>query len=189
MDIKNTGSSYGNVAKAFHWIMFLLLVGVVIIGYYMYGLPAETPEQRGYKFGLYGWHKSFGILVLLLVVLRLGWRIFNPPPKMPGSLSKIEACSAHAMHIMLYIVMFVQPLSGWLMSSLGGHSVKFFGLEIPALAGKDKAMQGIIHEVHEITAIVLIVLFVVHVAAALFHHYVRKDDVLRRMLPHPTKID
>ncbi len=184
MTIKNTDNSYGTIAKAFHWVMFLILLGMVAVGYYMYELPADTPQQMGYKFGLYDYHKSFGILILLLVVLRLGWRMINPVPKMPGGMRKIEIFSAHAMHVLLYIMMFIQPLSGWLMSSYGGHPVKFFGSVLPALADKDKALGDIFHEVHEITAALLIALFAIHVAAALFHHFIRKDDVMKKMLPH-----
>jgi len=189
MALKNTDSSYGNMSKALHWGMFLILVGIIAVGYYMSDLPSDTPEQMGYKFGLYDLHKSFGILILFLVALRLIWRMINPVPKMPDSMSKIESLSAHAMHILLYVVMFAQPLFGWLMSSFGDHSVKFFGIPLPALVGKDKAMGDFFSDAHEITAILLIIFFVIHVAAALFHHFVRKDDVLLRMSLRPTKTD
>ena len=189
MAIKNTDTSYGTIAKAFHWSMFVLLLGMVILGNYMHDLPADTPEQMGYKFGLYDYHKSFGVLILLLVIFRLVWRRINPVPKMPDTMSRIDGLSAHAMHMLLYVIMFAQPLFGWLMSSYGGHPVKFFGLELPALADKDKAMGDFFHEAHEITALILVVAFVVHVAAALFHHYVRKDDVMERMSLRPEKSD
>ncbi len=187
MAIKNTDTSYGNIAKAFHWGMFLLLLGMVLLGSYMHELPADTPAQMGYKFGLYDYHKSFGILILVLVIFRLGWRMINPVPKMPDTMSKIENLSAHAMHMLLYVIMFAQPLFGWLMSSYAGRPVKFFGLELPALADKDKAMGDIFHEAHEIAALLLVVAFFIHVAAALFHHYVRKDDVMERMSLRPKK--
>ncbi|MBL4802133.1 MAG: cytochrome b [Emcibacter sp.] len=187
MALKNTDTSYGVIAKAFHWGMFLILLGLLVLGNYMHGLPADTPEQMGYKFGLYDQHKSFGILILVLVVFRLGWRMINPSLKMPGNMSKIEIASAHAMHMLLYIIMLAQPLFGWLMSSYGGHPVKFFGFNLPALAEKDKGMGDFFHEAHEITAFLLIAAFVIHVAAALFHHFVRKDDVLDRMSLRPTK--
>jgi len=189
MGLKNTDTSYGHVAKAFHWIMFLMLAGMVIVGIYMHELPSETPEQASYKFGIYDMHKSFGLLVLILVALRLGWRMINPVPKMPDSMSRIESLSAHSMHILLYVLMFAQPITGWLMSSYGGHAVKFFGLQVPAVVGKDKPMSDIMHEAHEVIALLLIISFVIHVAASLFHHFVRKDDVLVRMSLHPGKSD
>ncbi|MBL4613027.1 MAG: cytochrome b [Emcibacter sp.] len=187
MALKNTDTSYGSLSKAFHWGMFLILLGLFIVGKYMHGLPADTPEQMGYKFGLYDYHKSFGILIMALVVVRLGWRMINPALKMPGTMSKIEIASAHAMHMLLYVIMFAQPLFGWLMSSYGGHPVKFFGFMLPALADKDKAIGEFFHEAHEVTATILVVAFIIHVAAALFHHIVRKDDVLVRMSPRPQK--
>ncbi|PCI34274.1 MAG: cytochrome b [Alphaproteobacteria bacterium] len=189
MVVKNTETSYGVVAKVFHWGMFLILFGLVVVGLYMSDLPADTPEQMGYKFGLYDQHKSFGILILGLVVFRLVWRMINPVPKMPDTMSRLEGLSAHAMHMLLYVIMLAQPLFGWLMSSFGGYPVKFFGIGLPALAGKDKAMGDFFHEAHEITALLLIVAFAVHVGAALFHHFVRKDDVMTRMSPHSKKLD
>lgn len=189
MAAKNTDTSYGNIARAFHWGMFILLLGMVVVGIYMHDLPADTPEQMLHKFGLYDLHKSFGILILLLVTFRLGWRMINPVPKMPDTMSRIEKSSAHAMHMLLYAVMFAQPLFGWLMSSYGGHPVKFFGLGLPALADKDKAMSDIFLEAHEITAMLLVAAFSIHVGAALFHHYIRKDDVMERMSLRPKKSD
>ncbi|NOZ41743.1 MAG: cytochrome b [Alphaproteobacteria bacterium] len=181
MAVKNTNISYGSVAKAFHWGMFLILLGLVIIGYYMADLPGDTPEQLGYKTGVFDIHKSFGILILVLVILRLGWRMINPVPKMPGAVSKIEDLSARGAHMLLYLLMFVQPIFGWLLTSYDGYSVKFFGLDLPALVGKNKPVGEFFEEVHEVTAALLIIVFSLHVAAALFHHYIRKDDVLRRM--------
>ena len=189
MAVKNTDTSYGVIAKVFHWGMFLILFGLVGVGLYMSDLPADTPDQMVYKFGLYDQHKSFGILILMLVAARLIWRVINPVPKMPDTMSRLEGLSAHAMHMLLYVIMFAQPLSGWLMSSFGGYPVKFFGIGLPALAGKDKALGEFFHEAHEIMAILLIVAFVVHVGAALFHHFVRKDDVMTRMSPHSKKSD
>lgn len=189
MAVKNTDTSYGSVTRVFHWGMFLILLGMVTLGYYMHELPADTPEQMVYKFGWYDYHKSFGILILVLVIFRLGWRMINPVPKMPDTMSRIESLSAHAMHMLLYVIMFAQPLFGWLMSSYGGHPVKFFGLQLPALADKDKAMGDFFHEAHEINAMLLIAAFAIHVGAALFHHYVRKDDVMARMSPYPEKSD
>ncbi len=187
MALKNTEISYGSVAKAFHWGMFILLAGLVILGNYMYELPADTPDQMSYKFGLYDLHKSFGIMVLFLVVLRLIWRKMNPVPVMPDTMSRLENISAYAMHLLLYAIMLLQPVFGWLLSSYGGHPVKFFGLELPALVGKNKELGELFEELHEVTAGLLVTAFVVHVAAALYHHYVRKDDVMDRMSLRPKK--
>lgn len=189
MAIKNTETSYGNIAKAFHWSMFLLLLGVVAVGFYMQDMPSGTLEQMRSKMGWYDNHKSFGILILFLVILRLGWRMINRVPEMPDSMSRIEILSARAMHALLYVVMFVQPLSGWLMSSYGGRTVEFFGVELPALVDKNRDMGGFFHGVHEITALLLIAAFALHMFAALFHHYGRKDNVMEKMSFFPKKPD
>ncbi|VAV97074.1 hypothetical protein MNBD_ALPHA02-330 [hydrothermal vent metagenome] len=187
MALKNTEISYGSVAKAFHWGMFIILAGLVILGNYMSDLPTDTPDQVSYKFDLYGLHKSFGILILFLVVLRLIWRKMNSVPKMPDTMSRLENVSAHAMHMLLYAIMLLQPVFGWLLSSYESNAVKFFGLELPALVGKNKEMGELFEELHEVTAGLLVTAFVVHVAAALYHHYVRKDDVMDRMSLRPKK--
>lgn len=184
MAVKNSETSYGSVAKFFHWGMFLLISGLVVVGFYMHGLPADTPEQAGYKYDLYDQHKAFGIVALILVTIRLGWRLKNPVPKMPDGMRKIELLSAHAMHILLYFLMFAQPLSGWLRSSYGGHDTEIFGMALPMLVAKDKGLEDFFHETHEMLASVLIAAFLLHVGAALYHHFVRKDDVLLRMSPH-----
>ncbi len=189
MTIKNTDNSYGNISKYFHWGMFVILLGLVILGSYMHELPDDTPDQMSYKMGLYDMHKSFGILILLLVVFRLGWRIINPVPKMSDSISKIESLSAHAMHLLLYGLMFALPIFGWLMSSYAGFPVKIFGMTLPSLADKDKAMGDFFHEAHEVGATLLIAAFIIHVAAALFHHFIRKDDVMSRMSLYKKKTE
>lgn len=187
MTARNTDTSYGSIAKAFHWGMFLILLGMVVLGNYMADLPTDMPDQVTYKMGLFDLHKSFGILILVLVTLRLGWRMVNPVPKMPDTMSRIERLSAHAMHMLLYLIMFAQPLFGWLLSSYGAHPVKFFGLALPALVDKDKVLGKFFEEAHETTAVLLVAAFIIHVAAAFFHHHVRKDDVLLRMSFRPVK--
>jgi len=183
MAARNTDHSYGFVAKAFHWGMFVILLGLVVLGMYMSDLSPETPEQMREKFSLYDWHRSFGLLILLLVVFRLGWRMINPVPKLPTATSRIEVLSAHIVHGLFYLLMFILPVTGWVMSSFLARPVKFFGLELPALAENNKAMGEVFEEIHEVIAFILIFVFVIHLGAALFHHFIRKDDVLLRMVP------
>lgn len=179
MPVKNTSSSYGSVAKFLHWTMFLILSGLVALGFYMHGLP-NTPG----KFELYGLHKSIGIVILLLVFLRLVWRAKNKVPELPADGGKMEKAGAHGVHILLYLIMFALPLSGWIGSSYSGFEVSVFGLfTMPELVGSDRQMSDILHEAHEILVFALIGVVALHVAAALFHHFVRKDDILKRMMP------
>lgn len=179
MSVKNTLSSYGSVAKFLHWAMFLILSGMVTLGFYMHELP-NSPD----KIQLYGLHKSIGITVLLLVFLRLVWRARNPVPKLPEEAGKVEKAGAHGAHILLYMIMFALPVSGWVGSSYSGFQVSVFGLfTMPDLVGPDRPMSGILHEAHEVLVFALIGVVALHIVAALYHHFVRKDDILKRMLP------
>lgn len=177
--LKNNTKAYGSIAKAFHWIMFLLVVAMLCVGFYMVGLEA-TPD----KFKIYGWHKSFGATLLFLALLRVLWRFTNPVPLLPKHLNSAQRFAAKATHILLYTLLIVMPLSGWLMSSAAGFSVSFFGLfTLPNLIAADKEVLAFLKEAHEILALLLIGLAMLHIAAALLHHFYYKDNVLRRMLP------
>ncbi len=120
--------------------------------------------------------------MFLLVWLRLAWRITHRPPALPESMSALMKLAAHAGHLALYALMVVIPLSGWLMSSAKGVQTVWFGvLPIPDLLGRDKALGDLLKEVHEALNWLLMVTLVGHVGAALWHHFVLKDDTLRRM--------
>ena len=122
--------------------------------------------------------------MFLLVWLRLAWRVMNPPPAYPNSMSKTLKALAHLGHAALYGLMIVIPLSGWLLSSAKGVQTVWFGvLPLPDLLDKDKELGHLLHEVHEALNFVLLFLLAGHVAAALKHHWIDKDDILKRMLP------
>lgn len=171
--------SYGAIAKAFHWLMFVGVAGMVPLGYVMAGMPL-SPQ----KLQIISWHKSFGIVLLLLVILRLGWRLANPPPALPATTPGRERFAAHAVHALLYLCLFALPLSGWFMSSAAGLPVVVFRMwQLPDPIGADEALRVALFDVHKIIGFVLLALFAVHLAASLLHHYIRKDDILVRMLP------
>lgn len=179
MPLQNTTSSYGSVAKAFHWVMAALIILNLIVGLKMAGLPVG-PD----KFKLYGWHKSFGALVLILVSLRLAWRLANVTPLLPGTIRPFEQTLARLGHFALYALMFAMPLSGWAMSSAAGLPVSFFGLFIlPDLVEPNQALKATLMELHELMGFALIGMILLHVLAALLHHFYYKNNVLRRMLP------
>jgi len=182
MSIKNTQHSYGVVAKTFHWLIFLIIAGLLTAGFIMTDM-ANGPD----KFKIIGLHKSFGITVLTLAVLRLLWKSANTAPVLPAMLNVWEKYAAHAGHALLYVLMFAMPLSGWIMSSASGFPVSVFGLfTLPNLVAPDKELKHNMVELHSILAWVLIVMVSLHVLAALLHHYYYKNDVLRRMLPWKT---
>lgn len=183
MALKNTASSYGTVAKILHWATVLLLCGMYPIGFIMADM-ALSPQ----KIALIGWHKSFGVMVLLLVILRLLWRLSNTAPLLPAHMGKWERLAAHFSHSGLYVLLFLMPISGWMMSSFKGIPVSAFGwFTLPRLIGPDKMLGELLEEVHEFFAWGLLGLIGLHIMAALLHHFYYKDTILVRMLPDVGK--
>lgn len=173
--IRNDINSYGSAQKFLHWLMALLIFGLFAVGLYMSDLDL-TPQ----KLQLYQWHKSIGITILALVFVRLIWRASNVHPKIPGS--KWEVLAAETVHYALYILMIITPLCGWLMSSYAGYPVSVFHLfTLPDLVQPDKEKFEIMRDRHSLLAWTLVFLACAHAGAALFHHFIKKDNVLRRM--------
>lgn len=170
-------TTYTPLAKGLHWLMAALILGLLVLGLYMSDLPL-SPE----KLLLYSWHKWAGVTVFALVWLRLAWRLAHRPPPFPESMPAHMRLAAHAGHVLLYVLMVAIPLSGWLMSSAKGFQTVWFGvLPIPDLLPRDKAMGDALRQWHEALNQLLMLTLVGHVAAALWHHFVLKDDTLRRM--------
>jgi len=173
---------YDRAAIALHWITALLIVANLTLGLSMVGLPISPRKLHWYL-----WHKTIGLTVFLLTSVRLGWRVFHPPPPqvpMPRWQQRATVLS----HAALYALLFLIPLSGYLYSSATGVQVVWLGLvPLPNLVPKDKALGDALRIVHVALNSLLAATVVVHVAAALKHHYVDRDIVLARMLPlvHP----
>lgn len=179
MPVQNTSSVYGSVAKAFHWVIAILIICLLIMGFVMSDME-PTPD----KFRLYGLHKSIGITVLTLAVLRLLWRMGNIVPTLPDHMKMLERFLAHGSHVALYLVMVLMPLSGWVMSSAAGLPVSIFGwVTLPNLVAPDQGVKALMIDVHYFMALVIIGLVSLHALAALLHHFYYKDNVLVRMLP------
>lgn len=175
--MRNSATSYGLPSKVLHWLMAVLIIGLFGMGVYMADL-----EMSPDKLKIYGLHKSFGILVLGLVIVRLIWRLSNPVPENEAGLSKLETGTATTVHYALYALAFLIPLSGWAMSSFAGFPVSVFGLfTLPHLAAPDKTMVQQVKDFHWYFALTVILLACAHAGAALYHHFIRKDNVLRRM--------
>ena len=176
---ENPESTYTGTAKILHWLMALLLFAMLGLGFYMSDLPL-SPQ----KLQLYSWHKWAGVSAFLLLVIRLAWRLTHQPPELPIQTPKIQQWAAHLGHGALYVLMLVIPLSGWLMSSAKGFQTVWFGvLPIPDLLEKNKELGAVLAEVHELLNIILIVVLLIHIAAAIKHHVLDKDNTLHRMLP------
>ena len=179
MCIKNTTESYGIVHKAFHWLMGLVIIGLIIAGLIMVRMDAAP-----LKFEIYGIHKATGIIILALFALRLLWKWFNPKPAPLDSHEAWEKLLARTIHIALYVLMAAMPLSGWLMSSAAGFPVDLYGLlTLPDLLDKNEDLATLFNQTHEIMGYALIAVIALHVAGAVKHHVIDKDSTLRRMLP------
>lgn len=176
MLITNTKERYGFVAIFLHWLMAILLIGLLILGIYMTDLPNSYTKLK-----LYGWHKEYGLLVLGLVIVRVIWRLINLTPRL--SIPLWEKIAARTVHWLFYILMFAMPITGWLITSAAGLPVSFFGLFVlPNLIAPNKNLLELFEEVHEFLGYALIAIIIVHVIAALKHHFINKDDTLKRMI-------
>lgn len=177
MELHNTRSRYGVIAKTLHWLIAISIIAVWLVGYYAIDLPNKDPI----KFKLFDLHKSVGMAILLLVTVRLTWRLYDGTPK-SIAINKVLKTAANTVHFLLYVFMFLQPLSGWAMSSAAGYNPTFFGLfTFPGLVAKNPNSVDLYVAIHNASAAILLVLFVLHVGGALFHHFILKDLTLRRM--------
>jgi cytochrome b561 len=177
MQIHNTPEKFGIVSKTLHWLVAILIIAAWIVGDYMMGLPDANPA----KFELYDLHKSVGMAVLMLVIIRLSWRLYDGVPKFLGR-NRLLELTANTVHYLLYAFMFIQPLSGWAMSSAAGYNPTFFGLfTFPGLVAKNPSNVETYVFIHNTSAYILLGLFILHVTGALVHHFVFKDNTLRRM--------
>ena len=182
MQLKNTLTRYGALAQLFHWVIVVLIITQFVLALWADGLPPIK------KLGVLGTHKSIGITILMLAVLRLAWRLFNPVPLQPRGMPRWQELSAHVSHFLLYALLFITPVLGWLMSSARSFSVSYFGLfTLPDLIEPNRPAYERLHDFHELMASTLAVLAIIHIAAALKHHFFDRDDVLRRMLPLPDR--
>ena len=178
MTLKNTPDSYGHVSKGFHWGMALIIVALLAVGLTM-GDYALSLKLKAYNL-----HKSFGILVLFLVLLRIFWHVFSKKPGFVPGLKPWEKWAATGAHLFLYAAMIGMPIAGWLMSSAAGRPVEVFGLfTLPDLIGKSDQNRDLFATIHEYLGYALIAAICVHAGAALKHHFISKDATLRRMLP------
>lgn len=183
MELRDTLSSFGKVSIANHWITAVLIVGMLAFGWYIEDLP-KGPE----KAALIGWHKSFGLTVLILTLFRFVWRRQNPTPTPLGQATPAQLKVATSVQHVLYAAMAAMPLTGWLMSSSAGRDVSFFEIfTLPPLFWKSEFFNGVFHWLHSTVAIILVIALALHIAAALKHHFIERNDTLNRMLGKPLQ--
>ncbi len=170
---------YTSAAITLHWAIALLIFATFPLGVYMHDLPLSPDKLR-----LYSYHKWIGVTIFMLAALRVIWRLTHRPPPLPASMPRWERTAADATHYLLYMLILVVPLSGWLMSSAKGVQTVWFGvLPLPDLVTKDKALGDLLGEIHERLNFLMLGLVLAHVGAALRHHFIKHDEILARMIP------
>jgi len=168
---------YSTPAIVLHWLVALLIFVAFPLGLYMADLPL-SPE----KLKLFSYHKWIGVTVFMLAGLRVVWRLTHTPPPLPASVAGWQRRASAVAHGLLYLLILVIPISGWLMSSAKGVQTVWFGvLPLPDLIGKDKALGHLLEEVHETLNYTLLALVALHVAGALQHHFIERQPFLQRM--------
>jgi cytochrome b561 len=170
--LKNTLENYGSVSKFFHWIIALLIIGMLFLGYFMVGQKILTL------------HQLIGLSILTLATCRLIWIISNTHPRLPSTVSRLDKLAARSVQVLLYVCMFGMPLSGWAMSTAFGFipHIGTYYLPMPGIS-VDQSLGIFLENIHNTLAIILIALIGLHVAGALKHYFIDKDSVLQSMLP------
>jgi len=180
MLIRDTKAGYGLMTRLTHWIMAVAIIAMFALGLWMVTLDYYSP----YYYGAPHVHRSVGILLLILLVLRFGWRLANPKPD-DSELSRLERAASRAVHWGFYPLLFALMVSGYLISTADGHSINVFNwFSVPALVHK-KGLEDTAGEVHEILAYVTIGVVVIHAVASLKHHFVDRNRILTRMWSGP----
>lgn len=175
-----SAARYSRGAIVFHWVIALLIIMNFVIAWQAEDLP--KPEMLVAM----GYHKAWGITILLLTLSRIAWRVTHKTPPLVETLKAWEAALAKVIHGLFYFLMLAVPLAGWgLHSAFSGKPVSMFGLfDMPALpVTQDKPTTGMFGELHEVFATLMLVLLALHVLAALKHQFIDKDGTLRRMVP------
>lgn len=178
MSFRNTAISYGSVSKFFHWLIAALIIFMLVYGFFLDDFPKDIQPIT------FNIHKLTGLTILSLMVLRLLWALMNPKPVLPADVPSWQRSAERIFHFMLYFFAILMPLAGWIGSVAEARPPHLgeFKFELPI--DKNKALADAAFDIHGTTAIILIVLISLHALAALYHHFIRKDDILVRMLPH-----
>lgn len=179
MSWRNAASRYGSLSIGIHWLMLLLFVAV----YAFIELRGIYPKGSDAREAMKAWHFMLGMLVFVLVWLRLAARFSCPTPDIRPEPPAWQQLSARLLHLALYALMIFMPLTGWLVLSASGKHVPFFGQQLPALIDENKGLAKTLKEIHETIGTAGYYLIGLHAVAALYHHYIKKDNTLIRMLP------
>ena len=186
MAARSTNLRWGWVTRALHWSIALMIFGMIAAGLYAVSIDASTPAGEIAYYSVIDVHKSFGLTIVMLAAVRLIWRSTETSPTPPPT-PTWELLLARVAQTLLYVGLFLMPITGYLWASAYGEPVRFFGLRVPALvhiSGKEATSA---HHVHIYTAFVLMGIIGLHLAGALKNHFIDRNDVLRKMLGLPDR--
>src|SRR5450432_1975883 len=170
---------YTTTAIVLHWLVAAVVAAQIFFGWWMQEIPKDPVGARANAFNL---HKSFGLTLLLLMVIRLAWRATHRPPAMQ-SMPAWQATAARINHWLLYACLFVQPLSGYIGSAVSGYPVRYFGMMLPGWAPKSIPLKDLLSTVHVVSSWILVAAITIHIAGAAKHQFVDRDRLLQRMWP------
>ena len=178
---RNTTNDFGLIAISLHWLVAFVVLGLFALGLWMTELDYYSAWYKTAP----DWHKSMGLLLAFVVIFRLVWRLTNPPPQPLSTHTALEIKAAHAAHLLLYILLLVTFVSGYLISTADGRPIEVFGwFAIPATITSIPRQEDIAGWIHFIVASMLVALAGIHALAALKHHFIDRDQSLKRMLGH-----
>ncbi len=167
---------YSRVAIVLHWLMAALILVLLGLGWFMGDLP-DGPDRSWY----FALHKSLGLTVALLLVGRMAWLVTHPRPPFPAAMPRWQASMARGNFIVLYLLMILQPLSGYLSSSFSGYKTRYFGIPLPHWGWKEPVLNELLTSVHVISSRLLVAFLLLHLLGASVHLFVRRDGGFRRM--------
>lgn len=177
--MRNTADRYGTVARALHWAIGLLFIAQIMGGFWVF----EFMEKGDLRRQMIGVHKEMGVLLLALVLVRIAWRLYDPPPALPAAMPAHERQGARVGHALLYVVMLAMPVIGLCIGAFADRPTDVFGLfTIPAFFSANEGMHEAMEELHEWGAWLFVVLIAVHLAGAVYHKWIKQDGVADRML-------
>ena len=177
--LRNSDQSWGTPAKLLHWVVAVLVFAQIAVGW-----AAVNWRLSPTKLDLFVWHKSTGMLILVLMVVRMAWRLANVTPLLPVAMRPLERRAAQSSHLLLYLLLFLLPMTGWIVNAAANVPFRVFWLiPLPAIVEPDKAMADAAARTHFVLGVALSLLLAVHIGAALRHHFLKHDNVLARMLP------
>ena len=175
MTLRNTNVSYGSVAKVLHWLIFVLVFCMIVFGFLLSYVPKD------YAAIAYNTHKLTGLTILCLMVLRLLWALVNAKPQLPQYTPAWRLFVERSIHFLMYAVLIGMPLSGWIGSMAAGRPPHLGSMSFDLPIDQDKAVSSSAFDIHTELAYIIIFLVAIHVLAAVYHHFVLKDNILRRM--------